>query len=233
MLPFASLLAAFSGFAELGFAFGVLSIRRNVSSARRAASWEKSSSAMTSPTRKVRMNRPDIFPPVSESHAAAIGHVAINWSSVEASINHVIAGLLGLHWAAGHAVTAELPGQAALNLLTVLVGMTGNPEWVAQWQTLTQRIAQLRPKRNDAVHAEWQVSGASHLARRLQAKKKLKFRLDYIPTESLDRLADECLILAEDIGKFRYALIIGRASEFVLSQHPAMLHFTYPATRYR
>lgn len=167
------------------------------------------------------MNRPEVFPPVSEEHAAAIGYVAIQWSAVEMAVKHLIGSLLRLPPPAHQAVTAELPLMLAADMITVLLSLTGNAVWIKGWNRLRIEFERLRPLRNDAIHSEWQASGDEHYMLRFKAKgARLTVKFQAIPTKDLDQLADDCLSLAENMAQFYRTVLTQRAPDIVLMTYP-------------
>ena len=178
--------------------------------------------------RRARLNRPDVFPLVSESHAAAIGYVAINWSGVEAASGYLIAKLLGLERIAAAAITENLNAPATVNLITVLVRLSGDKAVISRWKQLCVEHDELRPQRNDAVHAEWCVVGIHHMAARTKARDKLTISFSPVKTENLDLLADRILILSEDILAFSGMVTALRTSELIMRQVPPGLENPSP-----
>jgi hypothetical protein len=164
---------------------------------------------MAAPVRRARLNNPAIWPFISEEHAAAIGYVALRWSEVESALKVLIRDMLGIGSIAD-ALTAELPTIAAVNLCTVLIDLTDNDEWIDRWNAIEKRIEEARPKRNDAIHAEWQAVGKTHIALRSHARRKYQFRMIPIETKALNDLSDFIVQVAEDIVRFCSLVISGQ-----------------------
>ena len=101
-------------------------------------------------------------PLVSETHAAAIGYVAIQWSAVEGALAGLVGHLLKIEGPAARALTDDRSAFAILNMATVLINLSGDTQAISEWGSLSARHEALRPQRNDALHAEWQVSGGNH-----------------------------------------------------------------------
>ncbi len=148
------------------------------------------------------MDRPDFFPLVTEEHAAAIGYVALRWSEVEGIVATFLSELLNLNFVVGDCLTAELPALTLLNLVTVMISLTANPQWIASWRKLELEYERIRPLRNDAIHGEWHSTPQGHVAFRKSAKRKLHLRAEWISDKTLNTLSDDCLGLFEDILKF-------------------------------
>ncbi len=185
---------------------------RRVTTARRAASAALASLFMTvPPKRRSRLNKPDVYPPISEEQAAAIGFVAVRWTDVEGSLRTVFRDLLGLNWIVSDAVSAEMPVLLLTNIIHSLVHLTGNPGWIAEWKAIEQRLSDLRPKRNDTVHAFWSLIGAEHVSFRVQSRRTLQVRMTKVAAHDLNELSDAILSLADDITNFASTVSSGQS----------------------
>jgi len=181
------------------------------------------------PKRRARLDSPEIFPLVSEEHAAAIGYVAIRWAEVEAAMNHLVAILLQIDGPAAHALTADRPGVAVSNLVNVLMHLSGDIDAINEWKNLSSRYEKLRPLRNDAIHAEWQVSGNNHMALRRKPKAGTLFSFKAIETSSLNHLSDAALEFAEELVSFVSRTILPRGiPKKVVSLYPPGLYEMQP-----
>lgn len=169
---------------------------------------------------------------MSETHAAAIGYVAIQWSAVEGALAGLVGHLLKIEGPAARALTDDRSAFAILNMATVLINLSGDTQAISEWGSLSARHEALRPQRNDAVHAEWQVSGGNHIALRTRTRKKLTVRFELTATDTLNQLADDALILAEDITTFAMNTVVVRElPEKVVSLYPPGLYTPPPPAR--
>jgi hypothetical protein len=166
-----------------------------------------------------------VFPNVSEEHAAAIGYVAIRWSGVEEALRYVVARLLGIDGYGPIVITANLNAPAILNLITVLLSLAADDTLISTWQTLFVRHEELRPKRNEAIHSEWQVVGDIHMALRYKARQHFTFSFVEVPTEKLNDLSEKALLLSEDILTFASAISLAGVSKVIQSAHPPGLKY--------
>ncbi len=110
------------------------------------------------------------FPRISPEHAQALGYVVARWSRVEEVTAQTAATLLGLFEApGGPAVWAEMSGAARFALVRTLLVETRIQEWLDDWDDLGPRFAELRSRRNDAVHSVWELAEGKHWAFRVRS----------------------------------------------------------------
>jgi hypothetical protein len=89
------------------------------------------------PRRRARLNDPNVFPLVSETHAAAIGYVAIQWSAVEGALAGLVGHLLKIEGPAARALTDDRSAFAILNMATVLINLSGDTQAISEWGSLS------------------------------------------------------------------------------------------------
>lgn len=166
------------------------------------------------------MRDPKLFPPIKPEHAQAIGYVAAHWSLIEEQLGFIIYNLLSLHTIPGTAVTADLGVLQRRNLITALIDLSGNTNWINQWNDLSSTLETLRNKRNDAVHAAWRVSGPEHIGTRIKAKGKVKIESSLVPTTELQEVSTEILKLVGGIDQLISSLLKGEAAKIINQFHP-------------
>ena len=189
---------------------------------------------MSHSKRRTRLNRPDAFPLVSEEHAASIGYVAIRWAAVEGAVGRLMIPLLNIELLPAIAIAAANPELTVLNMVTVLVNLSGDEEATDKWKLLHARHEELRPRRNDAIHAQWQVAGGMNAAFRVKGREHLRLNYELIETTTLDSLANDILALAEDITAFEAFLRNRRIHEPIFGNPPPGLnldHYHYPTPK--
>jgi hypothetical protein len=176
---------------------------------------------------------PNIFPPISKEHAAAIGHVAANWSLIEGQTANLTYNLLSLHAPAGHAVTAEMGMIQSGYLVKALIALTGNEAWIIEWDEIAVVLEDLRNRRNDAVHSEWSVHADEHFGLRRKAKGRVRVTLTPMPTRTLEGLVREIKALEDRMARFSYVVIVGGAPALINRLDPPGLLLPPPPSRAR
>jgi hypothetical protein len=166
------------------------------------------------------MRDPERFPLIKLEHAAAIGHVAAHWSLIEEQLGFIIYNLIGLHMIPGVAVTAELNTLQRISLIGALLGLTGKKDWTDRWGEIAKTLDGLRTRRNDAIHATWQVVGPDHRGTRIKAKNQLKITSGVIPTKTLEDLSMEILVLVGRIDGLISSLLQGGVAKIINQFHP-------------
>jgi hypothetical protein len=151
------------------------------------------------------------FPPIKPEHAQAIGYVAAHWSFVEEALAGAISFLLQLPPTTRAAVTAEISTMNRMTIIRALVEASGDAELLSEWDILRVEIDRLRVRRNDVVHAVWEVVEPGHYAKRIKAKSKLKIEFGPVPTDELMHLSAEILELADKLVSFISGVIFSEA----------------------
>jgi hypothetical protein len=136
-----------------------------------------------------------MVPPVGSKHAQALGHVAANWGRVDDRLGFIIIMALGSSAAVGVAVTAELSSVQRINLLTVLINATNERVWIDRWAHILPTLQRLRTKRNDVLHAFWQVDGEQHFSLRESARTRINWVHGPVETEDIVQIADDIMSL--------------------------------------
>jgi hypothetical protein len=175
---------------------------------------------MPQPNRRARLNNPEIFPMVSEGHAAAIGYVAMQWSAVEDALVPLIGALLGIERLATHILIGGRPTPSVLDVVSALIQLSGEAQAISDWKSFRRRLDEARPLRNDAIHAEWRPVGSATYALRAKITNRLTLSFVPISTDRLNALADQLLTLAEDIVRFASGLRERRIAAMVTSNLP-------------
>lgn len=151
---------------------------------------------------------PEIFPPIKPEHAQAIGYVAAYWSLVEESLGVAIGFLLQLPPIVRAALTAEMSTVSRTQMIRTLIEVSGDVNALADWTVLAREIDQLRSRRNDVVHAVWEVAGHGHHSKRVKAKGR--FRIDCKPVETAElmALAEAILDISDKLVSFISSVIL-------------------------
>lgn len=166
------------------------------------------------------MRDSELFPPISAEYAAAIGYVAAHWTFIEFQFAFLIYNLLGLHTIAGYAVTTEAGALQRLQILTTLIGLTGEEDWINEWGKIAKEFDALRNRRNDAVHAQWQPIGAEHWSMRIKARGQVTVTYGPVPIEDLKELSEKILVLEKMIVDIGSRLFKGGAKKIINQLHP-------------
>jgi len=184
------------------------------------------------------MRDPDVFPPITPTFAAAIGYVAAHWSLVEEQQACIAYNLLSLTQLTGLAVTADLGAMQREKLIQTLLALVSKPELEDEWSALIIKTAELRLRRNDAIHSVWRVVGTGHQGYRVKAKERLSITFDPMPITELKDLSDQILALDSRLTKFANNVLISGAAKILtdpllpLPQRPqAQALFPKPLTR--
>jgi hypothetical protein len=167
------------------------------------------------------MRDPKLFPPIKPEHAQAIGYVAAHWSLIEEQLGFIIYNLLNLHTLPGAAVTAELNTLQRLTLITTLIALSGNNDWIDKWALISKTLDGLRNRRNDAIHSTWRVIGAGHMSTRTKARGQLKIKYETLPTSApLEDLSKEILSMVDEIDAIALLLLHKGAAKVINRFHP-------------
>lgn len=161
-----------------------------------------------------------VFPPIRPDHAEAIGYVAANWSLVESQLAFMIYSLLGLQTIPGWAATAELSTLQRVFTVAAFVNLTGNNKWIDTWDDITKTFEDLRNRRNEAVHSVWEIVGPTHWRLRVKARGRVTVKQGPLETKALNNLANEILVLLEEMGQLTFELLRDDAAKIINQPHP-------------
>jgi hypothetical protein len=152
--------------------------------------------------RKAQRRDPEIFPPISDAHAQAIGHVIANWSKVEEALAFLVGAILGIEGTPRDAVTADLTSIGRYEVIKALLNATRVQEWADEWETLEETFYKLNAQRNDVTHAVWHVVAPSHWAYRVAARSGGKLEFGEFSTERLNELSELILDYVAELDSF-------------------------------
>jgi hypothetical protein len=139
-----------------------------------------------------------------QAHAAALGQVAASWSLVEDYCRLIIQLLIDLENEPGHAVTAEMSLIQRMNTISALTHCFRDHDLLSHWEDIRSIADDLRSRRNDVVHAQWQLSGDQNIMIRVKARSQVKVRWEPVPTETLIQLEKEITDLVDDLAWFQF-----------------------------
>jgi hypothetical protein len=167
------------------------------------------------------MRDPGRFPPIKPEYAQAIGYVAAHWSLIEEQLGFIAYNLLSLHTIPGMAVTAELTTLQRIQLITTLVSLSGNKDWIDRWDAIAIVLDGLRNRRNNAIHSTWRIVWAGHMSTRIKARGQVKVTYETLPTPvPLEELSSEILSLIDQIDALTLSLLQGSAGKIINQFHP-------------
>jgi hypothetical protein len=135
----------------------------------------------------------DTFPQMPADHAAALGHVVASWSIVEDYCRLIIQCLIDTENEPGHAVTAEMPFIQRISVIGALTHCFRDHDLLDHWEDIVRISEWLRSRRNDVVHAGWQLSGDQNILTRIKARGRVSIQWKVVPTESLLALEKEIM----------------------------------------
>jgi hypothetical protein len=129
-------------------------------------------------------------PSVSQEHYAAIGRVAVEWSSFEANIDLYSLRLAGFNQEEGICFTAQIAGSGRkLDAYIAIAQVRGlKAATVKKLHVFAADTQGLAEQRNRVVHDSWAGIGGPHCLE-ATARKKLKFEYVEVPTKEVLKLS--------------------------------------------
>lgn len=160
----------------------------------------------------------NIFPPITQKHAQAIGYLVTEWAIVDGILSVLIATLLRSNTEVTHAVSAEMSPLHRFNTITALLYATREQEWVDEWISVSAPFERLRIVRNDVVHSSWHVVHPSHWSYRATARGKVTIKFVELSTERVNQTTEEIKSLSASLVAFNYNVAVPAAK--TLAQSP-------------
>jgi hypothetical protein len=138
-----------------------------------------------------------------QAYCAAIGLVAMEWSSLENSVHRLLWQLAGLDVNVGRCITQHVAfGTVWDSILAVSAELQLSEERQRALQSLQAQCEPLRLKRNEVVHALWGVTQNTNLAQGeltaivVKARRKLKVEFNNHTVEFMHALAEQIAALS-------------------------------------
>lgn len=129
---------------------------------------------------------------LSDAHLRAIGLIAHRWSILESATEAAIWGLLSLDHSQGKNVTPHIALRVRLEIIEALARryfQHTEPNTIKNIKAAINRINQIKPKRDNAIHGMWQRGESEDKARRFIIKARGKFVVTWETLSAADLLA--------------------------------------------
>jgi hypothetical protein len=93
-----------------------------------------------------------------------------------------------------------------MNTINALTHCIRDHDLLDHWEDIRGIADGLRARRNDLVHAEWDVVGGETSRRRIKGRRRVTVSLEWISPEQLEALDAEIGDLIDDLAWFQYQL---------------------------
>jgi hypothetical protein len=142
----------------------------------------------------------DQSPELPEAHYAAIGRVASEWASLEATIDTCSHHLADITAQAGVCFTSQIAGTGRkIDAYIALARLQGASKTISALNEFAKDSQRLAEQRNRIIHDPWIGATNPH---RLEASARKTLRLGFIPTST-----DAVLALATKIMLYKKRII--------------------------
>ena len=136
-----------------------------------------------------------------QAYCTAIGHVAMEWASLENSVHRLLWRLLGLESRLGRCVTQHVPlGTLWGSILALAEELSLPQERRNHLKDLEAQCEPLRQKRNDVVHGLWGFSPTTEVGKLsavvVKARRKLKVEFQHHSVDDMHSLATQISALS-------------------------------------
>jgi hypothetical protein len=136
----------------------------------------------------------DESPELAQAHYEAIGRVASEWASFEATLDTASIHMAQIEPMAGVCFTSQIPGSGRkLDAYIALARLKGADRTVSELNDFAKDAQGLQEQRNRIVHDPWVGLTKPH---RLEATARRKLRLEFIPVSTEEVLEVAAKIIA-------------------------------------